>query len=249
MTYTATDAKGNKATCSFTVTIIKIVTCETDTQAPVFYDCPTDITVNTTGTGATVLWDHPSMGDNCGIPSVMFNYTPIQTFPVGVTTVIYTAKDAKGNTSYCMFKVTVIKKTTLSTGPVMESMSIANLVNAASESIGTTTISTSTPITGATSARVAVVEEVKAGDEVFVYPNPTNSDFSIELSAELMRANSSVEVSVFNMTGTTQFSQTAKGTERVSVKVPVQDMPNGTYFVNVALDNGRMIIKKLQILK
>ena len=144
--YTATDAKGNKATCSFTVTIIKIVTCETDTQAPVFYDCPTDITVNTTGTGATVLWDHPSMGDNCGIPSVMFNYTPRQTFPVGVTTVIYTAKDAKGNTSYCMFKVTVIKKTTLSTGPVMESMSTANLVNAASESIGTTTISTSTPI-------------------------------------------------------------------------------------------------------
>ena len=248
MTYTATDAKGNKATCSFTVAIIKIVTCETDTQAPVFYDCPTDITVNTTGTGATVRWDHPSVGDNCGIPSVMFNYTPGQTFPVGVTTVIYTAKDAKGNTSYCMFKVTVIKKTTLSTGPVTESMNITNSVNAASESTNTTT-STSTPVTGATSARVAAVEEVKVGDEVSVYPNPTNSDFLIELSAELMRANSSVEVSVFNMTGTTQFTQTAKGTERVSVKVPVQDMPNGTYFVNVALDNGRMIIKKLQIVK
>jgi hypothetical protein len=139
---------------------------------------------------------------------------------VGVTTVIYTAKDAKGNTSYCMFKVTVIKKTTLST-----------------------------PVTGATSARVVAVEEVKVGDEVGVYPNPTSSDFSIELSAELMKANSSVEVSIFNMTGTTQFTQTAAGTERVSVKVPVSEMPNGTYFVNVALDNGRMIIKKLQIVK
>jgi phenylpyruvate tautomerase PptA (4-oxalocrotonate tautomerase family) len=51
------------------------------------------------------------------------------------------------------------------------------------------------------------------------------------------------------MTGTTQFTQTAAGTERVSVKVPVQDMPNGTYFVNIGLDNGRMIIKKLQIVK
>ncbi len=246
VTYTATDAKGNKTTCSFTVTIIKIITCETDTQAPVFYDCPTDITVNTTGTGATALWDHPSVGDNCGIPSVIFNYSPGQSFPVGVTTVIYTAKDAKGNISYCMFKVTVIKKTTLSTGPVTESMNTTNSVNAASESTNTTT---STPVTGATSARIAAVEEVKVGDEVSVYPNPTNSDFSIELSAELMRANSSVEVSVFNMTGTTLFTQTAKGTERVSVKVPVQDMPNGTYFVNVALDNGRMIIKKLQIVK
>ena len=121
-------------------------------------------------------------------------------------------------------------------------------MNAASESISNTT-STSTPVTGATSARVAAVEEVKVGDEVSVYPNPTNADFSVELSAELMKANSSVEISIFNMTGTTQFTQTAAGTERVSVKVPVQDMPNGTYFVNVALDNGRMIIKKLQIVK
>ena len=119
-------------------------------------------------------------------------------------------------------------------------------MNAASESVST---STSTPITGATSARKAAVEEVKVGDEVNVYPNPTSSDFSIELSAELMKANSSVEVSVFNMTGTTQFTHTVAGTERVSVKVPVENMTNGTYFVNVALDNGRMIIKKLQIVK
>ena len=107
-----------------------------------------------------------------------------------------------------------------------------------------------TPITAATSsARVSAVEEVKVGDEVGIYPNPTNTDFSIELSAELMKANSSVEVSIFSMTGNNQFTQTATGTERVSVKVPVKDMPNGTYFVNVGLDNGRMIIKKLQILK
>jgi hypothetical protein len=230
VTYTATDAKGNKTTCSFKVTVIRIITCETDTQAPVFYDCPIDITLNTTGTGAVALWDHPSVGDNCGIPSVVFNYSPGQMFPVGITTVIYTAKDAKGNTSYCMFKVTVIKRTILST-PLTGAMN---------------TISATAP---ATASRVTVIEEVKVGDEVTVYPNPSSSDFSIELSAELMKANSSVEVSVFNMTGTTQFTQTATGTERISVKVPVQDMPNGTYFVNVALDNGRMIIKKLQIVK
>jgi hypothetical protein len=52
-----------------------------------------------------------------------------------------------------------------------------------------------------------------------------------------------------SITGNVQFTETAKGTERVSVKIPVQNMPNGTYFVNVGLDNGRMIIKKLQIVK
>jgi hypothetical protein len=67
--------------------------------------------------------------------------------------------------------------------------------------------------------------------------------------SQIQQANNSVEVSIFNMTGTTQFTQTAAGTERVSVKVPVENMPNGTYFVNVALDNGRMIIKKVQIIK
>ena len=232
VTYTATDAKGNKMTCSFTVTVVKIITCDVDTQAPVFYDCPTDITLNTTGTGAVANWDHPSVGDNCGIPSVVFNYSPGQTFPVGVTTVIYTAKDAKGNTSYCMFKVTVIKTTTL-LKPVTESMNTTAL----------------TTIITLSSSRLVVNEGVKVGDEISIYPNPSSSDFLIELSTELMKANSSVEVSVFNMTGNTQFTQTAKGTERVSVKVPVHDMPNGTYFVNVGLDNGRMIIKKLQIIK
>jgi hypothetical protein len=214
VTYTATDSKGNKTTCSFVVNVVKIITCDTDTQAPVFYDCPTDINLTTTGTGATALWDHPSVGDNCGIPSVVFNYSPGQNFPVGVTTVIYTAKDAKGNTSYCMFKVTVVKQT----------------------------------VTG---GRIAAAEEapVSVEEQISLYPNPTASDFAVELSAELMKANSSVEVSVISMTGNVQFTETAKGTERVSVKIPVQNMPNGTYFVNVGLDNGRMIIKKLQIVK
>jgi len=65
----------------------------------------------------------------------------------------------------------------------------------------------------------------------------------------LMRANKSVEVSVLSAAGNVEFSHTATGTERASVKVPVENMPSGTYFVNVGLENGRMIIKKLQIVK
>ena len=218
VTYTATDAKGNKATCSFVVNVVKIVTCDVDTQAPVFYDCPTDISVVTTGTSAVVLWDHPAVGDNCGIPNITYNFEPGMSFPVGVTTVTYKAVDAKGNTSYCSFKVTVTKKITTST-----------LTNAA--------------------ARVAVAEDVTFADNVTIYPNPSSSDCSIELSAELMRSNKSVEVSILSTAGNVEFSQTATGTERTSVKVPVENMPSGTYFVNVGLENGRMIIKKLQIVK
>ncbi|MEA5459529.1 SdrD B-like domain-containing protein [Arcicella sp. LKC2W] len=216
--YTATDAKGNKATCSFVVNVVKMVTCDVDTQAPVFYDCPTDISVVTTGTTAVVLWDHPAVGDNCGIPEITYNFEPGMLFPVGITTVTYKAVDAKGNTSYCSFKVTVTKKTTTST-----------ITNAA--------------------ARVAVTEEVTFADNVTIYPNPSNADCSIELSAELMRANKSVEVSILSAAGNVEFAQTATGTERTSVKVPVENMPSGTYFVNVGLENGRMIIKKLQIVK
>jgi uncharacterized protein (DUF2141 family) len=218
VTYTATDAKGNKATCSFVVNVVKIITCDVDTQAPIFYDCPTDISVVTTGTTAVVLWDHPAVGDNCGIPTITYNFEPGMSFPVGVTTVTYKAVDAKGNTSYCSFKVTVTKKITTST-----------LTNAA--------------------ARVAVAEDVTFADNVTIYPNPSNSDCAIELSAELMRANKSVEVSILSTAGNVEFSQTATGTERTSVKVPVENMPSGTYFVNVGLENGRMIIKKLQIVK
>ncbi len=223
VTYTATDAKGNKTSCSFIVNVVKIITCDVDTQAPVFYDCPTDINLLVkTGTPAIANWDHPSVGDNCGIPSVTYNFEPGQEFPAGVTEVVYTAKDAKGNTSYCKFKITVNYYMVLKTTP---------------------------SVIPAASSRVAAAEEVALGDDVTIYPNPSVSDCAIELSAELMKTNKSVEVSVLNMSGNIQFTQTATGTERVSVKVPVQDMPSGTYFVNVGLENGRMIIKKLQIVK
>jgi SdrD B-like domain/Ig-like domain CHU_C associated/HYR domain len=221
VTYTATDAKGNKTTCSFVVNVVKIITCDVDTQAPVFYDCPTDIVVTTTGTSSVVYWDHPAVGDNCGIPSVSYNFEPGSTFPVGVTTVSYIAKDAKGNTSTCTFKITVTKRSARTAA-----------------------------VTAANPEKVASEGDVNVENQVSIYPNPSsNLDVAVELSADLMRANSSVEVNIVGMTGNSHFSQTASGTEAVSVKVPVTSMPAGTYFVNVGLDNGRMIIKKLQIIK
>jgi gliding motility-associated-like protein len=102
VTYTATDAAGNTATCSFDVTV-------TDTEAPVFTDCPSDITVNNDPgvCGAVVNWPAPTATDNCSAVTLTSNYNPGDLFPTGTTVVTYTATDAIGNSFTCSFDVTV----------------------------------------------------------------------------------------------------------------------------------------------
>src|SRR5260221_422276 len=108
VTYTATDSSGNTSTCSFTVTVI-------DNTPPVIAGCPSNITVNTgvgrTTCDQTATWTAPTATDNCAMESFTSNYAPGSTFPKGVTTVTYTAKDSSGNESTCSFTVTVIDNT------------------------------------------------------------------------------------------------------------------------------------------
>lgn len=102
----ATDASGNTATCSFTVTV-------QDTQAPTI-TCPGDITTtgndtsNCSLTGA-VTYPAPTVTDNC--PGAVTVCVPPSgsTFPEGTTTVTCTASDASPNSpdSVCTFTVTV----------------------------------------------------------------------------------------------------------------------------------------------
>jgi len=105
-TFTVTDASSNVASCSFTVTV-------TDTEVPVISDCPSNITQanDANQCNAVVTWTEPTATDNC-TPSGSIvwtkSHTPGSTFPVGTTTVTYTAKDASNNTSAeCSFTVTV----------------------------------------------------------------------------------------------------------------------------------------------
>ena len=107
--YTATDAKGNKSTCSFTVTVSSgnVDPCLNDATPPVISGCPTNINLTTSSTCATATWTAPTATDNCGTATVTSNYNSGFCFPIGSTTVTYTAKDAKGNASTCSFTVTV----------------------------------------------------------------------------------------------------------------------------------------------
>jgi hypothetical protein len=100
---TATDAAGNTSTCSVAVRIL-------DATAPVIA-CPASITVgnDVDKCGANVTYSIPTATDDC--PNVTLSRTGLASgafFPVGSTTVVYTATDVAGNTATCSFTVTVM---------------------------------------------------------------------------------------------------------------------------------------------
>ena len=103
VTLTVTDVNGNPATCTTTVTV-------EDTIAPTIV-CAMD-TMASTDPGdcfATVSFPNPVALDNCSVDSIVqtAGLPSGSQFPVGVSTVEFTATDASGNTSICTFDITV----------------------------------------------------------------------------------------------------------------------------------------------
>ncbi|MBK7337305.1 MAG: HYR domain-containing protein [Saprospirales bacterium] len=107
VTYYAVDASGNEYSCDFTVTV-------TDDEDPTWVICPEDIMVGTDVDvcGAYVNWTEPAAIDNCGgVTLVQSDNTGLTTgdlFPVGVTTIEYTATDEENGEAICSFTVTVV---------------------------------------------------------------------------------------------------------------------------------------------
>ncbi len=101
-TFVVTDAFGNQDSCSFTVTV-------NDTEDPVL-SCPSDIVVSndedTCGAGVSFM---VSTTDNCPSDSVyqIMGIASDSLFPIGITTNVFVAEDASGNTDTCTFTVTV----------------------------------------------------------------------------------------------------------------------------------------------
>lgn len=100
--WTATDASGNSATCSFTVTVA-------DNQNPIISNCPSNISINNDAGLCTAVatWTVPTAADNCGIQSFTSNHNSGDVFPVGTSSVTYTATDVNGNVATCSFNVVV----------------------------------------------------------------------------------------------------------------------------------------------
>ncbi|CAL66806.1 secreted protein containing hyalin domain [Christiangramia forsetii KT0803] len=114
VTFTATDAAGNTSECSFTVTV-------EDNEDPTI-SCPSDISQNVDAgiCGAAVTFETPAGFDNSGDVSVeqTAGLESGDVFPVGATTVTFTATDAAGNSVNCSFIVTVADDE----APVIEDM-------------------------------------------------------------------------------------------------------------------------------
>ncbi len=113
VTYTATDSQGAQSTCSFNVTIRDI---ETITVA----NCPADITV-VADMNACVGWNVqftvPTFTSLCTTPTVVASHNPGDSFPLGSTTVTYTASLPNGDTATCSFMVIVVDQT----APIIDS--------------------------------------------------------------------------------------------------------------------------------
>jgi hypothetical protein len=127
VTYTATDAHGNTATATQTVTVV-------DNTPPVVTP-PANITVflplNSTATSMPVSYPNPATAtDNCP-GTITFNYSPASgsVFPVGPTTVTVTATDAHTNSASATFTVTVLYNFTGFFSPV-SNLPVVNNVNA-----------------------------------------------------------------------------------------------------------------------
>jgi len=91
--------------CKQTITI-------QDNSAITLYNCPQDLNVVDNFTKAQ--WPEPIAvaSDNANILTLTSNYAPGHTFPVGITTVIYSARDLCGNEASCSFKVSVLTDAT-----------------------------------------------------------------------------------------------------------------------------------------
>ena len=93
------------AECEFTVTVV-------DNTAPMI-TCPEPVSIQSCEpTGTEVMLETPTATDNCGTAEVTFTsrsdgMTLSDPYPVGTTTVTWTATDEAGNTATCSTTVTI----------------------------------------------------------------------------------------------------------------------------------------------
>ncbi|WP_345143006.1 HYR domain-containing protein [Flavobacterium ginsengiterrae] len=116
VTWTAKDAAGNTQTCTQTVTV-------NDTQKPTI-TCPSNVTVSADANSCSatgVVLGTPTTSDNCSGAVTVSNNAPTS-FPLGNTTVTWTATDAAGNTQTCTQTVKVI-------GPIVANEDKVNSIN------------------------------------------------------------------------------------------------------------------------
>ena len=102
VTFTATDDCGNVNTCQAMISL-------DDDVNPEYDYCPSNITVNANSSCETVVtYALPIASDNCSVSSALtLGLASGAAFPLGTTTIVYTATDACNNTATCSFDILV----------------------------------------------------------------------------------------------------------------------------------------------
>jgi hypothetical protein len=106
VTWTVTDG------CGATGSSSAMIVVSNDVTAPVFSNCPANITVNVDVDlcASNVVYSTPIATD-CNNPVTVVRTSGIasgSTFPLGVSTIVFTATDRCGNTNTCSFTITVV---------------------------------------------------------------------------------------------------------------------------------------------
>jgi hypothetical protein len=90
-------------------------------------NCPANITLSSPNSDClAATWTAPMATANCGTPSVSSNYNPGFCFPVGTTTVTYTAT-VNGVSKICSFTITVTKTDPCAANPLFTPTIIGEL--------------------------------------------------------------------------------------------------------------------------
>ena len=101
VTCIATDSQSNSASDSFIITV-----SGTDSVPPTIVP-PANVAATATGTYTNVALGKPTVTDNADTSPLVTNDAPAAGFPVGITTVTWTATDHSGNSATATQQVTV----------------------------------------------------------------------------------------------------------------------------------------------
>lgn len=181
---TATDAAGNTATASFTVTIV-------DTTPPSFSGVPATITEEATGpSGAAVTFTPPTANDIVdGAVTVTCDYNSGDTFPLGTTTVTCSATDAAGNSDSVDFDI-IVEDTT---GPTFADVPADFSVSESTDPAGTTVTYTDPTATDLVDGATTVTCTPASGTQFVVGPTTVTCE-STDAAANTSTATFEVTV-------------------------------------------------------
>ncbi len=181
VTYKAVDAAGNQTVASFTVTVL-------DTVAPVIANCPANQTFQATGaSGASASWTTPTATDNSGAATLTSTHPSGATFPIGSTTITYTARDATNNISTCAF-IVIVQDTS---APVFASVPANIVVEAMSPAGASLSYAMPTASDVVSGSRPVAASRASGSIFPFTAPGPTTTTVTFSASDTASPANTS----------------------------------------------------------